>query len=234
MNMNMMDNNPIYMNMNNPIPMNMMNNPMNMNFNNPMDNFMNMNNPMNNNNMMNNPMDKMNLFMINTMNNHNMMNNPMNNMNLFMINTMNNLAKVYNSMKNSNNNVNKMEIVNKNMLKNDTNNSNNNNLNKKDIDYHIVDPENEDIIIRMTIVFITPAGFKVMLNTPRNKALWEILLEYVIKVGVGPNLLLNGLCFLFNGKKLTKADYIKIPDQIGIKDMANIIVIDPKFVLGAL
>jgi ABC-type transport system involved in Fe-S cluster assembly fused permease/ATPase subunit len=181
---------------------------------------------MNNQFMMNNPMNNQ---MIN--NNNNIINDQMNNMmmNLLMIQTMNNLTKVYNSMKNSNNNVNKMEIVNK----NNVNNSNNSNqLNKKDVTYHMVDPENTNII-RITIVFITPAGYKVILNVPANKNLGQILLEYVAKVGVGPNLLQNGLYFLFNGQKLTKADYNKTLSQIGINDMANIIVIDPKFVIGA-
>jgi hypothetical protein len=198
-----------------------MNNQMNMNMN--MNN--QMNNPMNNQFMMNNPMNNQMIY-----NNNNILIDQMNNMmGLFMINTMNNLTKVYNSMKNSNNNVNKMEIVNN----NNVNNTNNNNeLNKKDVSYHMVEPEKTNII-RMTIVFITPAGYKVILNAPANKTLGQILLEYIAKVGVGPNLLENGLYFLFNGQKLTKADYNKTPSQIGINDMSNIIVIDPKFVIGA-
>ena len=96
----------------------------------------------------------------------------------------------------------------------------------------MVDPENKNTL-RTIIVFITPPEYKVILNVPAHKNLGEILLEYIAKVDVGPNLLENGLYFLFNGQKLIKADYNKTPIQIGIKDMSNIIVIDPKSVIGA-
>ena len=195
-----------------------------------MNNQMDMNNQMgmNMNNQMNNPINNpMNNQMI--YNNNNILNDQMNNMmNLLMINTMNNLTKVYNSMKNNNNNVNKMVIVNN----NNTKNAKSNLLTKKDTTYHMVEPENKNTL-RLTIVFITPAGYKVILNVPAYKNLGQILLEYIAKVGVGPNLLEKGLYFLFNGQKLTKADYNKTPSQIGINDMSNIIVIDPKFVIGA-
>ena len=97
---------------------------------------------------------------------------------------------------------------------------------------HVVDPENNNDL-RITIIFITPAQQKVLVITPINKKLEEVLIEYVSKVGVGPNLIGNGLYFLFNGQKLKKEDYNKTLSQIGLINMSNIIVIDPNFVIGA-
>ena len=96
----------------------------------------------------------------------------------------------------------------------------------------MVDPGNNNGL-RITIIFITPAQQKVSVITPINKTLEEVLIEYVLKVGVGPNLIGNGLYFLYNGQKFKKEDYNKTLNQIGLINMSNIIVIDPNFVIGA-
>ena len=117
-----------------------------------------MNNQFMMNNLVNNQMIKNN--------NNYILNNQMNNMMyLLLTNTMNHLKKLHNRMKNRNNN----ETVNQ----NNTNNSNENRLINKVIIYNIIDPKNTNDI-RITIVFITPIGHKVLLNTPYNKKLGNI------------------------------------------------------------
>ena len=87
---------------------------------------------------------------------------------------------------------------------------------------------------RVNLVFITPAQFKVKIIAPINCKVGDILKEYTNKVGVGPQLLGNGIYFLFNGAKIKKQDENKTIIQYGLAAFSNIIVLDPKFVIGAL
>ena len=86
---------------------------------------------------------------------------------------------------------------------------------------------------RINLVFQTPAGFKVVMSVPENVKMGKIFKEYAFKVGVGPNILGTGIFFLFNGRKLKKADENLTPQQLGMFDSSIIAVVDTKDFIGA-
>ena len=196
--------------------MNNMNNPMMMN---------NMNNPMMMNNMFNPMMMNMNNPMMMNMNNPMMMN--MNN--LMMMMNMNNPMMMMNMMNLSNNNV-----------QNNSNNSttikskNNPQLGrlpreKTTVQYNANINNNS---IQYNIIFSTPAGHRVIIKTPNNIKIYDLLCLYMERVGLGPNLIGNGIYFLFDGRKLKEIDYNKLVKDF-FQDRASLIVIDAGNLIGA-
>ena len=211
----------------------MMNNPM-MNINNPM---MNMNNPMMN---MNNPMMNMNL-----MNANNPMiytNSPMMNMNNPMMNM--NMMNMNNPMMNINM-MNMMSLFQNNLSgggnsSNYTNNSqmkNNSKLGRlpRDKSTNYYSPfihENNDNYFN--IVFSTPSGNKTIIGAPPNINVYELLCKYMEKIGLGPNLISNGIYFLYGGRKLKKEDYNVLISQFFLNaNTTHIIVLDAGNLIGA-
>ena len=158
-----------------------------MNMNNPMlnMNMMNMNNPMMN---LNNPMMNMNNLMMN-------MNNPMMNMNNPMMN-MNMMNLFQNNLSNSGNFSNNMNNAPK---------KNNSKLGRlprdKSTNYYTIPDNNGNYF---NIIFTTPSGNKTNVNAPVNITLYDLLCKYMEKIGLGPNLICNGIYFLYDGRKLKK------------------------------
>ena len=175
-----------------------------------------MNYPMMNNQMMNNPMNMYNPMLNNNQANVNMMN--------FMINYTT-LCNFFNNNNNLNNlnNESHMEIVTK---------TNKKSLprNKENITHRLSPQYNGP---RFNINFQTPTGFKVMMSVPINVKIGEILLEYLSVIGLGPEMLDNGIYFLFNGNKIKKRDYNITAQNIGMQTLSHIIVIDTKNLIGA-
>ena len=71
------------------------------------------------------------------------------------------------------------------------------------------------------------------MNTPINVRVGDILVQYALRVGVGPGVIGRGIYFLFNGRKIKKEDEKKTIQNLGIYDNSHIIVVDPDFVIGA-
>ena len=201
-------------NQNNMNNFNQMNMNMNMNMNNPNFNQMNMNYPMN----INNPnFNQMN------MNNCNQMN-----MNMNMMNFMMNYMTLYNLFNKNQNNIYNMEM----MRKSKTQVGSKKSLPRdKGTISHMLFPQNNGP--RYNIDFQTPAGFKVLMSVPINAKIGEILLEYLSVVGLGPNVLEEGIYFLFNGNKIKQSDYNITASNFGINALTHIIVIDTKNLIGA-
>jgi len=256
MNMNMMNmNNNMNMNMNNMMNMNNtmnMNNNMNMYMNNNMNiNKNNMNNNMNMNmNMMNNNMN-MNMNMNNMMNmNNNMnnmnMNNNMNNMN--MNNNMNNINnqmmmqnffrdfytktmaiyQMFNKINQMNNSNNKIKIVQGGSM---TNSKKLGRLprGKETVDY---DPFIGYNGPKLNLMFETPSGHKTNIVCPLNVKVYDILRQYTAKVGLGPNVIGNGIYFLYNGRRLGKSFYDSQVEQV-FTHGEKVVVIDYGNLIGA-
>lgn len=101
----------------------------------------------------------------------------------------------------------------------------------KNISVHILSPQYKGS--RFNIDFQTPAGHKVIMSVPMNAKISDILFEYLSVVGLGPNVLGEGIYFLFNGNKIKKEDYNKTAGNFGINMMSHIIVIDTKNLIGA-
>ena len=86
--------------------------------------------------------------------------------------------------------------------------------------------------IRINVVFATPAGNKVSLNTPLNIKVYDLLCQYVARVNLGPNVIGNGIYFLYDGRKLKKNDFVKLVKEL-FNDNTNIIVIDERGLIAA-
>ena len=214
MNMNMMNNN---MNMNN----NMMNN-MNMN----MMNNNNMNMMMNNMNMMNNNMNMNNNNNMNMMNNNDMM---MMNIMLNYMNNMNQLAQKINDInqQKKQSEESKMEII-----KNNKNKNTSTSLKLNQTKSHFAFPEIQGK--RIYLNFMSSSGSnKVMMNVPISITIGQIIYEYAKIVNIGPNTIGSAIHFLFNGSKIKKADFNKKPSDLGLLDVATILVIDTQNLLAA-
>ena len=220
MNMNMRNNN---MNMNNNINNMYMNN-MNMNMNNNMNN-MNMNN-MNMN--MNNNMNNMNMNM--NMNNMNNINNKMMMQNIFQDFYSKTMAlyRMFNQINQINNSMNKINIV--------QGGSQNNSKKlgrlprgKETVNY---DPFMGNNGPRINLMFETPSGHKTNIACPINIKVYDLLRQYAFKVGLGPNVIGNGIYFLYNGRRLGKSFYDKQVGEV-FTFGEKVVVIDAGNLIGA-
>jgi hypothetical protein len=183
---------------------------------------------MNNNNF--NPMafnmmlNMMNVMYPNMGYNQNNYNFNMNN-NAFLMNSMMNwmnmnpnLLMMYNIMMNQNKNMN-------NNFKNQSNNSNNKfklvNVSQEDLNqakvtgggiipknlpnnslYNISSPF--DNSMKANVTFTTQRGQKMNIICPMNMKMKDLFIQYVIRLGLGPNVIGDSLFFLFNGAKIPK------------------------------
>ena len=189
--------------------MNNMYNPMMMNMNNPMMMNMNMNNPMMNMNM-NNPMMMNNMYNLMMMN----MNNPM---------------MIMNMMNLSNNNV-QNNINNSTIIKGKNNPQLGRLPREKTTIQYKANINNNST--KSNLIFSTPAGHRTSITTPNNIKIYDLLCLYMERVGLGPNLIGNGIYFLFNGRKFKEVDYNKLVKDL-FQDRSSLIVIDAGNLIGA-
>ena len=236
MNMNMNPNMNMINNMNNNMNnMNMYMNNMNMNMNNNMNMNMNPNMYMNNMNMNMNNMNMNNMNM-NNMNNMNMNMNNMNNINnqMMMQNFLNFYSKtmalyqMFNQMNQINNSMNRINIV---------QGGSQNNTKKLGRLPRGNGTDNYDPFMgykgpKMNLLFETPSGHKTNIACPINIKVYDLLCQYISKVGLGPNVIGNGIYFLYNGRRLGKSFYDSQVDQVFTVG-GKVVVIDYGNLIGA-
>ena len=96
-----------------------------------------------------------------------------------------------------------------------------------------VDPYN-NTSLKANITFTTQKGNKLNIVCPYDMEIKDLLVRYVIRVGLGPDILkTDSLFFLFNGSKLDKNDNRCVGDLVQLKFGTNIIVADLKGVIGS-
>ena len=201
-------------------------------------NFNNNNNFMNNNNTF---MNNSNIFMNNNNNfinnsNNFMNNNPFysnlcNNMglmnNMIMCNYMMNYLNLMNKMKQMNNNRNKMIFVN---TKGNHNSSKSilqsNKANGSCDPFHGYSGEKRNII------FKTPNQNTLNMLVPSDVKIKDLLIQYVLRLGYGPDVIESSLYFICNGLKLKKNENRTVND-LCILNGTVIVVIDKKGIMGA-
>ena len=190
----------------------------------------------------------------NMFNNWNNRNNPYNmNMNGFInanmgMNLMNNLveAKVNMMMQNFYNQMLQIQVMNLNKQMNMMKYIVNNNakaINRLPTNHGnvTVDPFADHPGQRTNIIFQTAKGFKISISAPLDVTVNQVLIEYIKRVGLGPNALYNGFYFLFNGAKIDIYDKVKVVEELvtlkEIKDIKlnhiTILVIDTKNLIGS-
>lgn len=85
---------------------------------------------------------------------------------------------------------------------------------------------------KTNITFTTQKGQKMNIVCPLNMKIKDLLVQYVLRLGLGPNVLGDSLFFLFNGAKMNKNDERSVFD-LGLNAGSNIIVLDLKGVIGS-
>ena len=181
-------------------------------------------------------------------------NNMLNNMNNMNFNNFNNFINMNSGMNMFNNNTNPMVLqwnmflnqFYKQMMKNKINNQNQfdiwinkgNNNNKDRLSNLnqsvIANPFSQMPGPKINIIFQTVKGYKVTIPAPLNIPMQQVLVQYIIKIGLGPGALSDGFYFLFNGQKIDSNDENMLVGQLATTGPANIIVIDTKNLIGSM
>ena len=186
-----------------------------------MNNMNNMN--MNNMNMNNMNMNNMNMNNMNNINNQMMMQNFLN----FYSKTMA-LYQMFNQMNQINNSMNRINIV---------QGGSQNNTKKLGRLPRGNGTDNYDPFMgykgpKMNLLFETPSGHKTNIACPINIKVYDLLCQYISKVGLGPNVIGNGIYFLYNGRRLGKSFYDSQVDQV-FTFGEKVVVIDYGNLIGA-
>ena len=91
---------------------------------------------------------------------------------------------------------------------------------------------------RANLIFQTSKGYKITLIAPLVVQFHQVLVEYIKKVGLGPNALYDGFVFLYNGAKIDIKDKVKlVRDLAYIRNVQQnhivIVVVDTKNLIGS-
>ena len=208
----------------NPYVFNMMLNMMNMMHPTMGFNQMNYNNNNYNNqdlwNMMNNWMNNNPaLFQIyNNMNNMNNMNQFNNNNNQFNFNQNNNNMNQFNNTG--------LSFSNNEQIKVDGGGQNSNNLQGNEI--NLCQNNNE---LKTNVIFITQKGKKMIIIAPVSMKMKELLVQYVVRNGLGPKVLEGNIFFIYNGLRIDHNEEKSVGEFI--KNLGVIVVLDKQNLIGA-
>lgn len=138
-----------------------------------------------------------------------------------------------NKINNINNNWNRMTFIIPNL---EERNSNNPNVfggilpRGRGIDHFNAFPE--QMGNKINIFFQAPTGFKTNMLVPDNTKIKDVLVKYVMRIGLLPEVIDKAIYFLFGGNKIKKNDKRTVREMYMI-DGAVVIVIDKKGVIGA-
>ena len=186
--------------------------------------------------------------------NPNINNNMLNSMNNMNFNNFNNFINMNSGMNMFNNNTNPMvlqwnmflnqfykqqmmnKINNQNQFDIWINQGNNNNKDRlSNLNQSVIaNPFSQMPGPKINIIFQTVKGYKVTIPAPLNIPMQQVLVQYIIKIGLGPGALSDGFYFLFNGQKIDSNDENMLVGQLATTGPANIIVIDTKNLIGSM
>ncbi len=189
--------------------------------------FMNYNNYINNRPFLNNSFLNLNPNLSNSM----ALNNNMNMFNFMMY--------YLQFMAQNKNNFNNMTFVNTNQndrIFNNNNNSNNNNNmtgilprnNRTDQTSPFIGYSGEIV----NLFFQASTGYKLNMLVPNDVKMKDILVQYVLKIGLGPDVIDQGIYFLCNGNKIKKNENRTLREMCFLNGTV-IIVVDKKGIMGA-
>ena len=85
---------------------------------------------------------------------------------------------------------------------------------------------------KINIFFQAPTGHKINMLVPDTSRMKDVLEKYVLRIGLGPEVIDNAVYFLYGGNKIKKNEKRTIREMFMLNG-AVIIVIDKKGVIGA-
>ena len=171
-------------------------------------------------------------------NNYNINNNTQILMNEMMNWIQNNpyLLQIYNNMNaqfNNNNQFNNNQFNNNQFNNNLINNNSqfNNNMNRNQANFNNVNSNNNEQ--KINVIFITQKGEKIAIDIPHNMKIKDLLIKYVIKMGLGPDILKNdSIYFMYNGLRIDRNEN-KTVDHFFLLGSPSLLVIDTNNIIGA-
>ena len=192
--------------------------------------------------------------MLNMMNNYypNMGNNSFNynnniynnqilmNMMMNWINMNPNLLQMYNNMIQNNNNLNQndnnmnqnnyMKVVNSDINQIKVNGGGlllpKNLINKN---YDLTNGINEP---KTNVTFITQKGNKIVIAAPDNMKIKDLLVQYILRIGLGPSVIGDSIFFVFNGLRIDQNEEQTVKNFFW-QGSGQIVVLDTKNIIGA-
>ena len=87
---------------------------------------------------------------------------------------------------------------------------------------------------KANLIFQTVKGYKVTIPAPLNIPMHQVLVQYIIKMGLGPGALFDGFYFLYNGSKIPVDDENILVGHIATTGQTHIIVLDTKNLIGSM
>ena len=86
--------------------------------------------------------------------------------------------------------------------------------------------------LKTNVAFTTQKGQKVMIVCPVKMKLKDLFVNYITRLGLGPNVMGDSIFFLYNGAKINKNDSRTV-GELGLISGSNIVVLDLKGVIGS-
>ena len=172
-------------------------------------------------------------FDINNYNNNMYNNQVLMNMMMNMMNQNSFLQQMYNNMSmnnmNQNQNNNHIQFTNYNPNQTNPNAGGTFSANNQSGTYDPYPNSNNKI----NISFTTQKGNKIIIVIPRELPVKDLLVKYVLRMGLGPGVLKNKLFFVYNGLRVNNYEEKAVGDFFGFSG-TNIIVMDTENIIGAL
>ena len=160
-----------------------------------------------------------------------------NNMNMF-----NFMMYYLKFMAQNNNNFNRMTFVNTNQNNGIYNNNNSNSNSYSNNNMTGILPRNNrtDQISPfigysgeiVNLFFQASTGYKINMLVPNDVKLKDVLVQYILKIGLGPDVIDKDIYFLCNGNKIKKNENMTLREKCFLSGTV-IIVIDKKGIMGA-
>ena len=91
---------------------------------------------------------------------------------------------------------------------------------------------------KANLIFQTAKGNKITITAPYNITIHQVLIEFMKRVGLGPNALYSGFCFLFNGAKIDLKNKTKLVQELTNLGQVKqshivIVVVDTQNLIGS-
>ena len=161
------------------------------------------------------------------------------NMMMNQINMNPNLLQMYNNMIQNNNNINQndnninqnnyMKVVNSDINQIKVNGGGllpKNLINKN---YDLTNGINEP---KTNVIFITQKGNKIMIAAPDNMKIKDLLVQYILRIGLGPSVIGDSIFFVFNGLRIDQNEEQTVKNFFW-QGSGQIVVLDTKNIIGA-
>ena len=101
------------------------------------------------------------------------------------------------------------------------------NLQNKSFDLTTGDNES-----KINVTFTTQKGNKIMIVAPYNMKIKDLLVQYILRIGLGPSVIGDSIFFVFNGLRIDQNEEQTVKNFFW-QGSGQIVVLDTKNIIGA-